>query len=358
MNTVARTPADDLEGVVLESGWRIGKRVLKKIGGSGGNFGICYLAEREGVPAFVKAVDFRHAFSQANFVRAIAELANHSIWEKQVLEYCREHGLTQIVKLIHHEEILLPQANGDQTQRVSCLVMEMGSGDLRGQLGGDTPRADSWKLYVARDVALALDQLHRRGIVHLDVKPSNVIAVSDPSGKRPSMKLGDLGRVVRKGTPGPFDAMLWPGDINYRPPEKWYGYQPPQWNDNREAADAFMLGGLLVFLFTGVSLITVMQHEIPDAYKPGPYRGEFDSSLLDVLNLAHAQCMATYVKPSLPPSVAEELMSIISQLTDPDPTKRGDPKARQQKIVGIDRFHQKLLRMAQRLELIETRAGA
>lgn len=355
MNTVAKAPADHLEGVVLSSGWTIGTRVIKKIGASGANFGVCYLAEREGVNAFVKAVDFRRAFEEADFVKAIAELANHSLWEKEVMEYCREHGLSQIVRLIHHEEILLPQAHGDMTQRISCLVMEVGSGDLRGELGGSAVRSDSWKIYVARDVALALDQLHRRGIVHLDVKPSNVIAVPLVDSPRSTMKLGDLGRVVRKGTPGPFDAMLWPGDPNYQPPEKWYGYQPPQWNDNRESADAFMLGALLVFLFAAVPFTALLHHLIPDAYKPGPYRGEYDSNLLDVLSHAQARALAVYVKPHLPHSVGDELLAIILQLTNPDPLKRGDPKARQQRIVGIDRYHQKLLRLARTVERSERR---
>lgn len=356
MAIAVKTPADDLEGHTLSSGWKITKKLIKKVGSSGANFGICYLAEKDGKTAFVKAVDFRRAFTQANFVAAIAELANHAIWEKEVMEYCRDRGMSQVVQLINHEEVLLPQAAGDVTQRISCLVMEVGAGDLRGELNAANDKPESWKLYVARDIALALDQLHRRGIAHLDVKPSNVIVVPTDTEVGASMKLGDLGRVVRKGMPGPFDALLWPGDPTYQPPEKWYGYQSSQWNDNRESCDAFMLGSLLVFLFTGLAMSTLLHHHIPDAYKPALYRGHFDEPLLDVLTLAQSQVLVTYVKPALPLPVRDELLSIISDLTNPNPEKRGDPKARRQRIVGIDRFHQKLLRLAMQLMLHERRA--
>lgn len=353
MATVVKTPADDLEGYTLHSGWHITTKIQKRIGASGANFGICYLATKGERHAFVKAVDFRLAFTQKDFVAAVAALANHALWEREVMEYCRLHGMSQIVQLIDHEEVLLPSALGDATQRIFCLVMEVGNGDLRGELSVQNAKSGSWKLYVARDVALALDQLHRRGVAHLDVKPSNVIAMREPTGNRTSMKLGDLGRVVRREVAGPFDNALWPGDTGYQPPEKWYGYQPKQWNDNREAADAFMLGSLLVFLFTGVSLTTLLMQYVPDSFKPGVYRGAFAVPLVDVLIQAQAQVLESYVRPALPISIKDELLTVIRNLTHPIPESRGDVRARKQGIVGIDRFHQRLLRMAIHLERLE-----
>lgn len=353
MTDAETTPADHLEGVVLESGWVIGPKVLKKIGASGANFGICYTATRGNETAFCKAVDFRKAFSESDFLAAVSELANHAIWEKEVMEYCGEHGLSKIIRLLDHQYVLLPAAQGDVTKRISCLLMEVGDGDLRNELNLKLSPSTSWKLYVMRDVALAIDQLHRKGIAHLDVKPSNVIAVGNGSSARASMKLGDLGRVVRKGLAGPFDAQIWPGDPNYRPPEKWYGLRSAQWNDEREAADAFLLGSLLVFLLTGIPMSTLLYHEIPEPYRPGIYRGDFDDALMDVLVRAQSQVIATYVTSTLPTQFADELLLIITELTDPNPRRRGDKRARAQGIVGIDRYHQRFLRMAMRLEHME-----
>lgn len=213
-------------------------------------------------------------------------------------------------------------------------------------------RKESWKLHILRDIALALDQLHRKGIAHLDVKPSNVIAMTT-SGAKPSVKLGDLGRVIRKGLPGPFDGELWPGDPEYRPPEKLYGVQSVQWNDEREAGDAYLLGNLLIFLYTGVPMATLMWRQTPPPFRSETYRGLYDKNLLDVLVRAQAEVLDIYLKPFLPAACAEEMLRIALELTHPDPSKRGDPGARRQGVVGIDRYHQRFNRMAMRMEFSE-----
>lgn len=349
------TPADHLEGYVFASGWVVGPKVLKKLGASGANFGTCYLAKRGDETAFVKAVDFRRAFSSPDFVGAVKALASHADWEKEVMEYCKQHGMSRVVRLIEHEEVLLPAANGDVTQKIFCLIMEVGEGDLRNELKVEANLPASWKVKVLRDVALALDQLHRKGIAHLDVKPSNVIAVTEQAGR--SMKLGDLGRVIRKGLDGPFDEMSWPGDPVYRPPEKLYGFRSAQWTDEREASDAYLLGSLMLFLFTGLSMASLTYQVTPEAYRNGVYRGDFDEGLIDVLLRAQSEVLNTFLKPALPVECGDELMTIAAELTHPDPRVRGDKKARRQKILGIDRYHQKFLRISLRLEIFERKAA-
>lgn len=351
------TPADHMEGVQLASGWKIGPRVAKVKGGTGSNFGVCYSATRGDEKAFVKAIDFRRAFASADLLSAVSKLAKEVAWEKDVLEFCGQHGLSKIVRLLAHEYVLLEAFKGDDTKRVSCLVMEVGDGDLRGELNLNGNRPPSWALFVIRDVALAIDQLHRKGIAHLDVKPSNVISMAASPDRTSPMKLGDMGRVVRKGIEGPFDADAWPGDRTYQPPEKWYGFKSTQWNDERESADAFLVGSLLVFLFTGLSMGKLIHSELPDAQKPENYRGSFDSDLIDVLVRTQAQVLNTHLLPYLPQPFVGELLKITMELTCPDPARRGDPGARKQGVVGMDRYHQKFLRIAMRLELQERMAA-
>lgn len=356
MSVAIATPADSLEGKTLASGWIIGKRITKGPSQTGANFGVCYLATRGGSTAFVKAVDFRRAFAQPDLLQAVISLAQEMAWEKEMLELCQHHGLSRIVRFVGHEYYLADESSDDPTSRVSCLIMEVGKGDLRAELNLDANRSFSWKLYVIRDVCLAVDQLHRKGVAHLDVKPSNVIAV--PSEQGDGMKLGDLARSVRKGASGPFDEALWPGDPGYMPPEKWYGYRSSQWNDEREAADLYLVGSLLVFLITGVPMSRLLRNELPEIYWPEVYRGEFDSSLIDVLTLSHSQVIATYISPYLPDRFKDELIELIIQMTHPSPSRRGDKKARTSGLVGVDRFHQKFLRMARRLEIDERKQAS
>lgn len=351
------TPADRLEGTTLASGWLIGKRYVKPLGASGGTFGICYSATRGEQSAFVKALDFRRAFHEKDFIAHLNMLTSHVLWEKEVMEFCRDQSMSRVVKLLDYEDIILPEDGDDPSKKVCCLVFEIGQGDLRSRFDFANNPNQSWRLRVLRDVALGLDQLHRRGVAHLDVKPSNVISV--PVEALEVMKLADLGRAIRKGIRGPFDGLGWPGDGNYAPPEKWYGHNSIQWNEEREAADAYMLGNLFVYIMTGMPMNTLLHNEIPDAFKPGPYRGQFDDQLIDVLRQAQLKALAIHVFPALPDNDQKaEIQAMIVDLTEPDPKRRGDRNARRGGIVGIDRFHQKLHRISRRIAIEEGREKA
>lgn len=355
MNSEGSTfPADELEGVILASGWKIGSRISRRLTDTGGCFSTCYTAVRDGDNAFVKAIDFRRAFHEKDFIAALHTLAGHVLWEKELSEFCAKHGMSRIVRLLDYEDFMNGESD-DPTRKVCCLVFEIGKGDLRRHFDIERAPKVSWRIRVLRDVALGLDQLHSHGVAHLDVKPSNVILVGELGQYQDTTKLGDLARSVRKGRMGPFDGLTWPGDQTYMPPEKWYGYKSSQWNDERESADAYLLGSLAVYLLTGVPMNTLLFNEVPEAFKPSNYRGDFDEQLIDALTLAQGRALALSVADHLPHVIKDELLMMLTELTNPDPTKRGDRKARRQGVVGIDRYHQKFLRLADRLAWEESR---
>lgn len=349
------TPKSQLLGMTLSSGWVLTERLDPSKGSSGGNFGVGYKATRGSDTAFVKAIDFVDALQSPDPFAAIAALTQIALFERDVLAYCTARNMSRVLKYFGHEYIWV----GDQANplnRVSCLVLEAGNSDLRRLLTVTGLATCTWNLQVLKDVSQAVAQLHKGEIAHQDIKPSNVISFGDlPNANSSAMKVGDLGRVVRKGQSGPFDGLAWPGDPRYSPPERWYRYVPPDWCDAREAADAYMLGSLLIFLFTGATLQSLVMNHIPSNFRPDQWAGRYDEDLLPVLMNAHAMVLESHLRPTLMPELADSIFEIARALTNPDPKVRGDTRARRQigRPVGIDRIHQKLSAAALRCAAID-----
>ncbi len=355
----ALSPAHQLVGHQLQCGWLVTKKLTRAPGGTGGNFGVGYIAEKEGKEAFVKAIDFVAALGSADPIKELARLTTEAEFEKEALDYCGGRRMSRVIRLVAHEYVNVGPGALD---RVSCLVMEFGPADLRAHITGTSSIPASWSIAVLSDVALALDQLHRGGVAHQDVKPSNVISMSTrvpPSvgatAQSANMKLGDLGRIVRKDVAGPFDDIPWPGDKTYSPPERWYGHRPSEWQDERDASDAFMLGSLIFFVFTGTPLQPLLFREMPIAYLPGTWTGTYDATLISVVRHAVSKCLLSELTGRLHSELEGPLIQIAKELTDPDPTLRGDPRSRRRigRPVGIDRYHQRLRALSLRAGVLE-----
>ncbi len=86
----------------------------------------------------------------------------------------------------------------------------------------------------------ALEHLHRRGVLHLDLKPSNILVTRDDPGC-PVAKLIDFGLAARPGM-GSNEAS---GTVEYLAPERLGGETP----DAR--SDLYSLGATLFEVFTG-----------------------------------------------------------------------------------------------------------
>jgi serine/threonine protein kinase len=325
---------------------------------SGGTFGVGYKATKGNHIAFIKAIDFVDAFNADEPMLELAKLTSIAMFEKDVLEYCSSKGMSKVIRYIGHEYLYF-NGSKDPLNQVSCLIMESGDHDLRRLVSVNGLASCSWNLQVMCDVSQALTQLHKGGIAHHDIKPSNVISIKEEEKKSQSMKVSDLGRVIRKDQSGPFDSNHWSGDSKYCPPERWYGSSPGAiphgWNNIRESADAYMLGSLLVYLFTGTTLQSLVYSIIPSQFRPGNWTGGYDENLLPVLFDAHVQALKLNLLPNLIPEVADEVFEIAKNITHPDPRKRGDTKARKElnQPVGIDRIHQKFTRLSLTCSAVE-----
>ena len=119
----------------------------------------------------------------------------------------------------------------EQVEGRTCLVMEFLEGGDLGQLRGRS--FESWSQAVD-DVAVALEALHARGLVHRDLKCANVFL--DAAGRA---KLGDFGLTALAGSPAaggsPYNAS----------PQQLRG-EPAQ-----PADDLYAFGALLYELISG-----------------------------------------------------------------------------------------------------------
>jgi serine/threonine protein kinase len=159
------------------------------------------------------------------------------------------------------------------------------------------PRAAAGRLAdafsIVQQLCLALDHLHRRALVHRDVKPANVFVGSDGRSTLFDFGLACLAGATR-------DAALCVGTIEYAAPEQILGGPI----DRR--ADIYSLGCLLYELVTG---------------RP-PFRGDSSSEI------AERQMRREPVTPShLIADVPSRLDDLILSMLEKRPERRPDDAA-------------------------------
>jgi eukaryotic-like serine/threonine-protein kinase len=147
--------------------------------------------------------------------------------------------------------------------------------DVRSFLGGLSARIDlAWKLRSLHHVATGIHQLHSAGIAHQDVKPSNILVFD-----RATSKVADLGSASQRGTLSPRDDRRFAGDPSYAPPELLYGQLDPDWNNRRLGCDAYLLGSMIVFMFTGLNATSLLFSKTLPEHHPGQWKGSYTDIL-------------------------------------------------------------------------------
>lgn len=144
------------------------------------------------------------------------------------------------------------------------VVLEMLDGDLTGWLdrrGVPLPLAEA--LEWIRQLAVALDWMHRHGRCHLDLKPGNLLYRELGAGIPPVLKLADFGLALDCSN-GAADHQI-PGSRGWMAPEQVFpayfdaGQMPVYRSDQR--ADVFALGLLLYYLLTGTKTAFAQKSE-------------------------------------------------------------------------------------------------
>lgn len=339
------TPAHQLDGRELSGGWIVEGPVRRPDDATGGHFSIAYIvrSKRSGEKAFLKALDYAGAFSADDPATELEHMVTAFNFERELLERCERDRLSRIVRIIGGGTLVLDPSNS--ISKIQYLIFELADGDIRKFVAFDKKFDEAWVLRTAREVAAALQQLHRAEIAHQDLKPSNVLRFS-----RNRAKLADLGRASAMDGSSPFDDLDIAGDLSYAPPELLYGHVDKDWKRRRIGCDMYLLGSLVCFLFTGISMSHRLFSELDEDYHFNNW-GEPYKTVLPHLQNVFCQAIRD-LKTEIQANSAEEIAQCMKQLCNPDPDLRGHPVNRRQRFdqYGLNRYVSKFNLLAREAE--------
>ena len=314
---MTRTPAQDLEGRELPSGWRVVKAVTRSPNSTGGNFSHGYIVvDSKGRKAFLKALDFSLAFKSPDPAQSLKNMTEAFVFERDLCKTCSNRNLKRVTVAIDDGVIKTDSIP------VQYLIFELAQGDVREYLRFQQKFDIAWTLRTLHHTAVGLNQLHSAGIAHQDLKPSNVLVFDDGS------KVADLGRAASKHATSPHDDYEIAGDRSYAPPELLYHFVSSDWNPRRYGCDIYHLGSIIAFFFSGVQMTALIADKIALGYHWQDYKGSYEEAL-PYVRAAFGEGLQA-IRDDFPPAIRDTLLGVIRQLCDPDPKLRGNPRIRQE----------------------------
>ena len=198
-----------------------------------------YLAQeligRGGMGEVYRALDVRLDRPVALKVLAAGVVENERARERLLVE-------SRLAASLDHPNVVPIYEAGEQDGLLFIAMRYVPGRDLRALLRREGALAPERAVAIARQVAGALDAAHRGGLVHRDVKPSNVLLDRQDEGEH--CYLADFGLTQSPSERGPTDGQFM-GTVAYVSPEQIRGEQV----DGR--ADQYGLACLLFECLTG-----------------------------------------------------------------------------------------------------------
>lgn len=235
----------------------------------------------------------------------------------RVQRFLKEHELGSEVG--RHENIVATLDHGrvGGHEGTPYLVMELIVGPSLDLMLAMHQRLEARRaISIAMGIAKGLDAIHRAGVVHRDVKPSNVL-VAQLEGEVEVAKLLDFGLAIRAQTSqaGDLRARLTlftqiPGSAGYMAPEVVARVEP------HPSADVFGFGILLVELLTGRHPFDGLDR---DNYLSEITRSDWSlaQAVVDEIEVPEARALVvacTQRRPDDRPSMAEVISSLNTLL--------------------------------------------
>jgi eukaryotic-like serine/threonine-protein kinase len=316
-----------LEGLTLQSGWRVLSRLEEYPGKTGGCFSCPYIVEKDGRRAFLKALDYSQAEDIASQLgsdipTALQMLVAAYNFERNLLRDCAQKRMDRVVTALEDGSVQVGSGSYGVLGTVNYLIFECADGDVRRHLALAEKIELAWKLRCIHNIATGLLQLHSAGVAHQDVKPSNVLVFGADGSK-----IADLGSASRRGIVSPRDDLEFAGESTYAPPELLYNYLDPEWNRRRQACDVYHLGSMVVFFFCGVGMTAMILKHLAPEHHPTRWAGTYTEVLAEVRN-AFGASLREIGRNFEGQHLQTTLRTAVSQLCDPDPLLRGHPQNR------------------------------
>lgn len=320
--------AEDLEGERLPDGWTVVQRIPDRPGATGGHFSVAYTVQHDdGRDGFCKVLNYQMAMFSADPADALKGLVDAYTFERDLLRQCGQERMSRVVLSVGDGQYLRP---GFAIPTVSYLIFEVADGDIRKALDTNPDVTTASKLRWLHHAATGLQQLHRRGVAHQDVKPSNVLVFpADERGDLPG-KIGDLGRATDPRRPMWHDDLPIAADSTYAPPEQQYRATPLDFGPRRLACDLYQLGGVAAFLLTGATINSLLTLELYPTHHWSAWRGTY-ADVLPYVRDAFGRAVARVASElgDLPDAESRaRLLTLVRGLCDPDPMQRGHQVAR------------------------------
>lgn len=149
------TPAESLLGKKLDGDWEVVERVARRSNTTGGCFSVGYIVQAsDGTRGFLKALDFTRIIGQRDPIAAMKEMADAFVFERDVLERCKNRRMDRVVLAIS-DGTLNVEGFGPYGV-VQYLIFELADRDVRAQMDFAQMFDLAWILRSLHNVAVGL----------------------------------------------------------------------------------------------------------------------------------------------------------------------------------------------------------